>query len=232
MASHAFRIRSITPEAENVRTVMLTPADAGAETYSWKAGQFAIVTLPNGLERPWTIATSPLMGTGPTFTVKVVGEGTKALTSLQPGTLIRLSDAMGALTLPEDAALHKHLFLASGIGITPMVAMIRDLLMRHPGTPAMLVCCMESEAAFPFREHFDMLAATRPEFTYRAFVKCDPCEGRECGRLDAERLLALVPDIAERRVYACGSGGFMRAASCWMQVLGVPPNHFLSEAFG
>lgn len=232
MADHAFRIRSVEPEAEDIFTVHLTPASESARHYAWKAGQFAVVTLPNGLTRPWTIATSPLMGTGPTFTVKRVGESSRALTTLSPGTLIRLSDAMGALVLPDDAAREKHLFLASGIGITPMVAMIRDLLIRYPGTPATLICCVESEAAFAFRKHFDMLATTRPEFSYKAFVKCNPCEGRECGRLDAERLCSLVPDVAERRVYACGSNGFMRAAASWMQLLGVPSRRFLSEAFG
>lgn len=230
--NHRFRITCIEPETPEVYTVHLSPAAENAVPYIWKAGQFALVRLPSGQERPWTIATSPLMGTGPVFTVKRVGKASRELTELAVGSEIMLSDPMGSLSLPDNAAAEKHLFLASGIGITPMTAMIRDLLIRCPGTDSVLVCCMASEEDFVFRDHFAMLECERPEFRYHAFIKFGGAPGRECGRLDAERLASLVPDVVSRRVYACGSTGFMRGAASWIQCLGVAPNRFLCEAFG
>lgn len=229
---HRFLVSHLKPETPDVTSIYLKAADEDAEHYGWTAGQFALVKLPSGLERPWTIATSERMGTGPLFTVKRVGTASREFTSLKPGTEVLLSDAMGALVLPPEIDQEKYLFLASGIGITPMTAMIQDLLIRTLKTDAVLVCCMASEEEFVGREHFAMLEACRPDFKCHAFVKQGGLPGRLSGRLDETRLLELVPDVQSRRIYACGSTGFMRAASSWMQLLDVPAGHFLSEAFG
>jgi len=49
--------------------------------------------------------------------------------------------------------------------------------------------------------------------------------------LNAPALSRLVPDIAERDVYVCGPGGFMRSFIDAAGSLGVPANHIHHEDF-
>ena len=50
--------------------------------------------------------------------------------------------------------------------------------------------------------------------------------------LDADRLRALVPDIADRDVFVCGPTDMVDTARAALRAAGVPARQVASEAFG
>lgn len=99
------------------------------------AGQFTELFLPHRIadnrgERRWfTLSSSP---SEPLLSITVkfaTSEGStfkRELAALQPGTPLKLADPMGDFVLPKDASI-PLIFIASGIGVTPMRSMVKWL---------------------------------------------------------------------------------------------------------
>ena len=84
------------------------------------------------------------------------GEGSRQLhETVRVGDPVEVSLPRNNFPLAEEA--ERHLFLAGGIGITPIMAMIAEL--RRCGGEFLLHYCTRSPEATAFREELDLLAA-------------------------------------------------------------------------
>lgn len=145
------------------------------------------------------------------------------------GDVLELGDTFGGMT-PSIDEYTPQLFLAAGSGITPMIALVRDLAARGMPVPATLVYWARTRAEFCFVDELRELARREPDFTVHfvltreAAVESDEAEGR----IDAHMLSALVRDALLQHVHACGPGGFVEAAR---ELLGAGAKSFQAEAF-
>src|SRR5688572_8401711 len=238
-ASHFSRTLSF--ERPLARVVAKERASADAVTLVLKAnrhwagcapGQHVIV----GAEidgRRVTRSYSPTRVDGRRFsiTVKTI-EGGKLSTHLaknvRVGDVLDLGDTFGGLALPEDAYT-PNLFLAAGSGITPMLALVRSLAARGM-PPTTLLYWARTRAELCFVDELRALAAREPLFTVRFVLTREAAMAADeaAGRIDAESLARLVPDAAQRHVFACGPGGFVESAR---SLLGARAASFQAEAF-
>ena len=116
---------------------------AGVKTYWFKperpvryaAGEYLEVFLPhpnadNRGERRWFSLTSspsePLLGVTVKFEEGGGSSFKQTLLSIQPGTQLVMTDPMGDFVLPKDRAI-PLVFIAAGIGITPVRGMVQWL---------------------------------------------------------------------------------------------------------
>lgn len=128
------------------------------------------------------------------------------------GDLLHIGPAYGEMTLPaaHDAP---WLFLAAGSGITPLIAMTRELAAQAMPVPLALLYWARHRDELCFVEELRALAITHSDFavhfllTGEAAAAADEGEGR----IDVAQLAALIPDLAQRRVFACGPGAFVAA---------------------
>lgn len=129
------------------------------------------------------------------------------------GDVLELGPAFGEMVLPErvDGA---WLFLAAGSGITPLMAMLRALAQRGMPVPLTLLYWARQREELCFVDELRELAATHPNFELRLLLtrQAPQHPGEAGGRIDAESLAQHAPDWAQRRIYACGPGGFVAAA--------------------
>lgn len=128
--------------------------------------------------------------------------------------------------------MEKFLLMASGSGITPILSMTRWLLVHKPRVDIEVVYTTKSPEHIVERDWWQVMTECRPELKTRIFTKENACPPYLTGRLTAERLAELVPDYAERRLYACASPGFMKHLDAWRRTLGIDDEHFRTEAFG
>lgn len=198
-----------------------------------KAGQFVCVNVPaRGATRCWTLSSTPGVAPGVDITVRCCENGLCSpwmTKELPVGSEIRVSAPTGDFVLDEQDP-GPFLFVTAGIGITPAASLIRQILIELPGTPVTLVYCVRNQASIVFDKELRTLAACRPEFTFLPLVKEDPLPGAPTGRLDAAKLLELVPDVANRTVYTCGSAVFMDNVARWARELGAAPERVHVEA--
>jgi predicted ferric reductase len=176
----------------------------------WEAHPFSLSVAPN----PQSLR----------ITAKGVGDHTRSLSRLRPGTRVMAEGPYGNLTRRRRTR-PKVLFIAGGVGITPLRAMIEDLPAR-PGDITLLYRAT-AEKDLLFRSELEELARSRG-IVVRYLLggrqkKTDP--------LGARHLRQHVPDVAQRDVYLCGPPGMMDVATKNLRSLGVRRAQIHRERF-
>jgi ferredoxin-NADP reductase/DMSO/TMAO reductase YedYZ heme-binding membrane subunit len=200
------------------------------------AGQFFVWRFLAGpgwtRGHPYSLSAAP---TGDTLriTVKDLGEGSRSLAALRPGTRVAIEGPYGRLH-GGVRTRRKVTLLAGGIGVTPLRALLEELP-QGPGDVT-LVHRARDEGDLVHRDEIEALAASRGARVYYALGP------RLAGRpswlpqaaahlSDAGALRELVPDIAEHDVYVCGAEPWMAAARTAALAAGVPAHRIHLERF-
>ena len=149
------------------------------------------------------------------------------------GEVLTLEAAFGEMTLPPTPE-GAWLFLAAGSGITPLMAMIRAQAALGMPVPLALIYWARTRDELCFVEELRALAARQPNFRVDFVLTRDAAANDaeagdlRRGRIDAQSLSMLAPDLHQRRVFACGPDGFVAAARALAADRAVA---FRSEAF-
>jgi tetrachlorobenzoquinone reductase len=123
------RIKRISYEAERINSYELT-APAGGELVAFSAGSHIDLHLPNGMIRSYSLINDQSERNRYVIAVHkdAAGRGGSSLIheTLRAGDLITISQPRNNFALQENAA--HSVLIAGGIGITPLLSMIRRLV--------------------------------------------------------------------------------------------------------
>jgi predicted ferric reductase len=155
------------------------------------------------------------------ITVKDLGDHSRSLRRLRPGTRVIAEGPYGAFTAADSG--RGVLLLAGGVGITPLRAMFATL-----PPPVTLIYRASSEQDIVFKDELDAIAAARGGTVYylvgsRAEIGGDPLSPRMLHRL--------VPGLDQQEVYVCGPAGMVSAAVDALRAAGVPRKRIHFESF-
>lgn len=129
------------------------------------------------------------------------------------------------------------LMLAGGIGITPLLSMLRELAARDPNRRVVLIVGVRHQRDHPFRHEIGELGRKMPNLTihvrYSERIEGgpDPKTADSFGFVDEALLRTLLPG-QDTDVYLCGPAPFMNAMDRAIAALGVPDARVRFEAFG
>ena len=191
------RVRSIETVAIDTRMFELVSAD-GRPLAPFSAGAHIDVQVPNGLTRPYSLCGNPNDATAYRIAVKREAGGRGGSISMHDGC--EVGTALGIVGprnhFPLDPSAQRHLFIAGGIGITPIHSMIQAL--AGQGKPWELHYCARSAAHAAFHEE---LLALNPAGVF--------CHFSEEPVLDV-RMLLQQPQQGTH-LACCGPQGLMKA---------------------
>jgi ferredoxin-NADP reductase len=202
---------------------------AGGQFFNWR-----FMDSPGWTgAHPFSLSAAP-QSKGLRITVKTQGDGSGRLATMPPGTRVLVEGPYGRLH-PGVRSRPKVTLLASGIGITPMRALMEEL--DHVPGELHLIYRASTDEDFVLRDDIDEVAArTGASVHYivgrRARHRPQtwlPENGSHLG--EAEALLHLVPDLAEHEVFICGADAWMDAARDAVLEAGVPSGHVHLERF-
>ena len=222
---HRLRIERVVPEAPGVVSIEI--GGVGLDRLRVLSGQslhWRFLARGHWWEtHPFSLSAAP-DGRRLRITVKDVGDYTRRLASLPPGTRVIVEGPSGGLT---SAARRRErvALIAGGVGIAPIRALLEDTP-GEPGTIAVIYRAA-SEDDVLFRAELDELSRRRGAELHYVLG-----ERRSDELLSAEHLQALVPDIASRDVYVCGPRSLTEAARVSLRRAGVSPRQIISEGFG
>lgn len=139
------------------------------------------------------------------------------------GDILEFGQPYGDMLLPEQA--QAMVLLAAGSGITPMFSLLKALSKtnRMAQAPIKLLYWVREYADVAFKAHFEKLAEQYPNFTFQVFYTQEDDAGE---RLNVAHT-ALISNIENNVVYACGPSGFVAQA----EQLFAHAQSFNSEAF-
>jgi predicted ferric reductase len=227
---HRFRVTELVPEADDVTSVHI--GGKGLDKYPAKAGQFLIVRfLTKGFRweaHPFSISCLP-DGKRLRLTIKQLGDFTRKVPRLQPGTPLLIDGPHGIFTA-GSAHANKVLMIAGGIGITPIRSVAEE--MAAEGKDIMLIFGNRNSKAIVFKKELDDLSASsNGRFKVVHVMSDEPSWQGEKGRIDQERLSRIVPDILEREIFLCGPPVMMKAIRGILSEMGVSSSRIHFERF-
>jgi phthalate 4,5-dioxygenase reductase subunit len=166
---------------------------AGGDLPAFTAGAHIPMLTPNGLLRKYSLCNHPAEHNRYQVAIKReydgFGESSAIIDTVKPGHEMMVGDPVNDFKLPQRAT--DFLFIAGGIGITPIMSMIRQI--TSEGKRFRLVYCSRSPETTPFLEDLHPFGdAVTVHFDHG----------------DPSRLIDLKPFLTERKnrehLYCCG----------------------------
>jgi predicted ferric reductase len=196
-----------------------TLAAQGGQFFSWR-----FLTKGHALvAHPYSLSAAPTEHYI-RITVKDLGDHSRSLALLRPGTRVFVEGPYGAFTAGRSSSPHVVL-VGGGVGITPIRAIIEEF---KNGVQMDVIFRAPKEEDLVLREELDYLAANS-DGTIRVHYLVGP---RKNHPMDARALTKLVPRFADSDVYICGPKTLVESVRKAAQDAGVPKNKFHDEAFG
>lgn len=201
---YRLRISKVVEEAPGIWSIYIS--GHGLERYGAQAGQFFFWRfLMRGFwytQHPFSLSEAP-KGDFFRITVKALGDHTAKFGQLKPGTRVLAEGPFGVFTA-ETRTRAKVLMIAGGIGITP----VRALLEEFRGDVITIYRALTERDLVLSGEINELVRENGGKVDYIVGDHTTP-EGARL--LTPEHLHELVPDIAERDVYACGPPAMLAA---------------------
>jgi predicted ferric reductase len=184
---------------------------------------------------PWSLSSAP-DGEALRITVRDLGDHSRELRALRPGTRVLFEGPYGAFTT-QGRTRRRVLLVAAGIGITPVRALLEELVRTRHAEPGdvTLVYRANTEQDLAFRRELEQLAASGghrllPLIGPPVAGSWLPPAPARAGR-DVKRLQALVPKLAAHEAYVCGPAPWMALVDNTLRQGGIPKRHIHDERF-
>ncbi len=211
---HSVKILAIEDVTHNVRRYTLE-RPAG---YSFTPGQATEVSLD---EEGWRDSKHPFTFTALSdaphleFTIKSYfdtgGDGvTERLYGYRPGQSLLIRDVWGTITYKGPGT-----FIAGGAGVTPFIAILRDLHHRRKMAGHTLIASNRTEADIILRDEFEAMRGLETVWT----VTDEPQAELLHARIDAAFLKAHITDWTQN-FYLCGPDEMVRQLRGTLKELG------------
>jgi len=232
---HPFRVMAVKSEAPQVWTLTLKAPEK--RPFQFAPGQFQFLRLHGAdvpaEEHPFSIASSPTRSDQITLTIKESGDFTAGIAHVRPGDRATIHGPFGRFshTLhPDEGEL---VFIAGGVGITPLMSMLRYMRDRREPRSVLLVYASRSPADVIFRDELKVIAAGDFPALKVIHVLSDPPASwiGETGRLDADRLARLCGGVEGRAFYLCCPPLMTASLIRGLQQMGVKPRHIYADHF-
>lgn len=223
-------VLDVVDETPDIRTFRF----ARPAGLSFQAGQFMTVRVQvdgRELTRCYSISSPPEASGYLEISVRRQGVVSAALhTSVRAGGALHVMGPLGAFVYPsgDDRPL---VFVAGGVGITPVASMIRHAMATEPARPITLLYSARNDREFAFRDEWLALARRRAQF--RVFLASSATQEPSVypGRIDRELVEAAVPNVAQSVVCMCGPAPMIESVRALLEQMGVPAPQIRYELF-
>ena len=221
---HGLKVEKIVVESPNMVSVIMRGRDLdklgaqGGQFFGWR-----FIAKGHALaSHPYSLSASPTAHYL-RITVKDLGDHSRSMADLKPGTRVFMEGPYGAFT--AGRASRKHVVLVGGgVGITPIRALMEEF---RAGVQLDVIFRASQADDLILREEMDYLAA-KSDGSIRIHYLVG---SRKIHPMDAKSLKELVPRFADSDIYICGPAPLVEAVREAAKDLGVPKNRFHDEAF-
>jgi ferredoxin-NADP reductase len=232
------RIKAIFDETPTVKTFRLMEPNMGSIPFTFLPGQYASITSEidgKKVRRAYTIASSPTQSDYVELTVKREDQGLESRhlhDHARTGDLLEITAPAGSFFFTGKEA-EGIVLIAGGVGITPMMSVLRSLTDRSYPYEIHLIYGVRAPADLIFRDECAYLASRHPNVTILSIVSsADGTDWKGAvGLINADFIAGCVTDITKRRIHLCGPPAMMEAVKASLEELHVPPDQVKTEDF-
>lgn len=208
--SHMYRVRKVLQETPTVWTIELAPPARG-KCYQYLPGQFQFITLHRGRGLPveehhFTISSSPTAEGVVSSTIKQSGDFTASIGQTRPGDLALVHAPFGRFSYLLHPEEWQIVFLAGGIGITPLMSMLRHMRDTRADRRVLLLYANKTENDIVFRDELrEIEKGEYPRLTViHILSRAGETWRGETGHIDRDKIKQLCGEnLANQAFYVC-----------------------------
>lgn len=240
MQFHTLKVAKIKEETINSVSIVFDIPSSLKKKYSFKAGQY--VTLKATIKgdlllRSYSICSSPNSG--------LLKIGIKALSdglfsnyvnnALREGDVLEVSEPEGRFVVEKANSKNTFLGIAAGSGITPVISILKNVLLSHMESKFVLLFGNKSIKETMFYDEIEELKASFVNrfFCYNIYSN-ENNSNSEFGRIDSNFInfcLKKHAAINFDKVFICGPEQLIKNASSDLVKLGHKEKNILFELF-
>lgn len=236
--SGKLRVARIVMETPDVRTFRLVTLEGTGLPFEYLPGQYLNLSLlieGTPVNRSYTIASSPTHRDYCEITVKRDANGTASRflhDSVQEGDLLDVSAPAGRFTF-TGVESDSVVLIAGGVGITPLMSKIRYLTDCDWHGEIFLVFGVRTESDIIFREELDDLCRRHSNLHVTVTLsRVDDVTWKgERGRVTADLLQRMVPNLGQRQIHYCGPADMNQSLQQMFREMQIPEAQVRSESF-
>jgi predicted ferric reductase len=233
MLRRPYRVSEVRQERGETTTLVMQPE--GHPGFHFSPGQFGWLMVWGSpfkiTGHPFSFSSSAAAKGGCVeMSIRNLGDFTKEIQRVPVGKRVYLDGPYGAFTIGNPADM--HVLIAGGVGVTPMMSMIRTLADHGDKRPVILLYGSKDRESITFREELEVLKA-RLDLTV-VHVLANPPAGwtGEQGFINAEMFKRhLPPPYSDHEYFICGPGVMMDAIEKTLGEMGVPMAKYHSERY-
>ena len=233
MLRRPYRVSEVRQERGETTTLVMQPE--GHPGFHFSPGQFGWLMVWGSpfkiTGHPFSFSSSAAAKGGCVeMSIRNLGDFTKEIQRVPVGKRVYLDGPYGAFTIGNPADM--HVLIAGGVGVTPMMSMIRTLADHGDKRPVILLYGSKDRESITFCEELEVLKA-RLDLTV-VHVLANPPAGwtGEQGFINAEMFKRhLPPPYSDHEYFICGPGVMMDAIEKALGEMGVPMAKYHSERY-
>ncbi len=232
-----FVVSGIKSENALMTTLTLTPKSG--KVFAYTAGQFGFLRILGGSvsseEHPFTFSSEPTDKDTVSITIKNLGDWTAAVDQIKIGDAATLDAPYGRFGPLFDTRTESSILIAGGVGITPMLSILRYLAKTDPERQILLLWGVNEPDELICREELEGLGDRMRRFSFVPIVANDRSGNGESGYLTQEKIAQLAKahgcDIDTARFFVCGPSAMLDSVKKSLKTLGVKKRNIHAENF-
>lgn len=188
----------------------------------WRVAHASLATIASSATDPSRIE----------FTIKALGDFTRTIGSVQPGEIAYIEGPHGVFSVDRHPQAPGFVFMAGGVGIVPIMSMLRTLADRGNRRRLRLFYASKRLDEVIFCEEIEALSTRLNLEVIHVIGDPPPDWTGERGRIDAALLKRHLPSAPKTLEYfLCGPKPMMDALQSCLRGLGVPLGHIHYDRF-
>lgn len=238
-------VSNIHRETHDVKTFRFVNPQ-GEIPFIHRPGQYMTLTLiieGQSVKRSYTIASAPSQRAHVELSIKRNSAGLVSRfmhDQLKVGDSIRIGAPSGKFFF-EDHQSHAVVLIGGGVGITPLMSILRDLTDRSWHGSIYLINAVRSHDDVIYKAELAGLVSRFENLRVLTYYsQSDPLEfdpdpsnrwQHKSGYINADDLATILPDLSELPIFLCGPEPMMQAVRNMFVSLGIPNEQITNEEF-
>ncbi|MFC1886182.1 ferric reductase-like transmembrane domain-containing protein [Thermodesulfobacteriota bacterium] len=229
-----YAVSAVTLSGDNFHILELRPIDDPGLPYL--PGQFVFITpVSENLRReehPFTLASSPSRPNTLQFIIRSIGDWTNQIDRLKIEERVFIDGPYGIFShkaYPGDDPL---ILIAGGVGITPMLSMLRFMTDTNDRRPVQLIWSNKTRESIVLPEVFEELKGRLKQLKIMYIITRSGSGADDGGRLDRAKLDQLLEGCSRKsRIFICGPPGMMKEVNRALKAAGFMATRIHTEKF-
>ncbi len=228
-----WRVDEVIAERGDAVTVVLSPD--GHDGMRFQPGQFGWLQLEQSAfsisQHPFSFSSSADTDRRLMITIKQRGDFTNKVPETKVGARAFVDGPYGSFT-PDEHEGYGFLLVGGGVGITPLMSMLRTMRDRDDRRPCLLLYGSKNWQGITFRDELEQLQQELTLTVVHVLEEtCTDWRG-ESGYINEGLLRRHLPQRFERyQCFICGPPPMMDATEEALHSVGIPTHHIHSERF-